>query len=181
MTITLQRYEWKKGDLVLPPRLRDASPRSLYIRRDVINAAEIIKWAKAQGFTSTLAASDMHVTVIYSRTAIDWMKISSDWMSSQEDGSLTIRPGGARLVERLGPEAVVLLFNSSELSWRHEAIKHNGASSDYEDYQPHVTITYKPPEGLDLMKVEPYRGEIRLGPEIFEEIDDTYRSNLEES
>jgi hypothetical protein len=45
----------------------------------------------------------------------------------------------------------VLLFNSSSLCWRHEDMVRNGASHDYDDYQPHVTITY---EGSDLDSVE---------------------------
>lgn len=76
------------------------------------------------------------------------------------------------MVERLGSEgAAVLLFSSSELAWRHEALKRDGgASSDYPEYQPHVTITYEIPDDLDLGAVEPYRGKLEFGPEIFEEI-----------
>jgi hypothetical protein len=42
----------------------------------------------------------------------------------------------------------------------------NGASHDFDEYQPHVTITYEGSD-LDLSKVEPYRGELVFGPEIF--------------
>jgi len=88
-------------------------------------------------------------------------------------GELKIGPGGPRVVEPLGPKgAVVLFFASSELSWRHHEIVEAGASWDYESYQPHITLTYNPPEGLELDDVEPYRGPITLGPEIFEEVND---------
>jgi hypothetical protein len=42
-----------------------------------------------------------------------------------------------------------------------------GASWDWPDYQPHISLSKAP---VDLSKIEPYRGEIVLGPEIFEEI-----------
>lgn len=147
----------------------DAAPRPLYVQRKVTNGSDILAWAKDQGFETTVSADDLHVTIAYSRQALDWMKVGGDW-SSRQDGGLTVAPGGARLVEPLGSEgAVVLLFNSSELAWRHMQIREAGASWDYEEYQPHVTITYAAGD-LDLSKVEPYRGKIEFGPEIFEDL-----------
>jgi len=156
----------------------DALPRPLYVRRQVTNGADILAWAKEQGFETTLPAEDLHVTIAYSRDPVDWMKAGSDWASG-EDGRLTIKPGGARLVEKFGGGAVVLLFNSSELSWRHQAIRDAGASWDWPDYQPHITITYAP-GAVDLDAVEPYRGAIELGPEIFEPLDEDWRFNVRE-
>lgn len=149
--------------------IADAAPRTLYVQRKVVNGAEILAWAKAQGFENTVPASDLHVTIAYSKQALDWMKVNETW-SGDSKGHLTVAPGGARLVEPLGSEgAVVLLFNSSELSWRHRQIREAGASWDFEDYQPHVTLTYAVGD-LDLNKVEPYRGKIEFGPEIFEDL-----------
>ena len=36
------------------------------------------------------------------------------------------------------------------------------------EYQPHITITWDKPEDLDIASVEPFRGALRFGPEIFE-------------
>lgn len=166
-----------------PPRraANDAAPRSLYVSRQLLNAGEVIKWAREQGFDTTLAAADMHVTVLYSKQPVDWMKMGSPW-SDDPKGNLTVPAGGARLVEPLGDKrAAVLLFSSSSLSWRHEDMVRNGASHDFDDYQPHVSITYTKPDGLDLAKVEPFRGELRFGPERFEEINDGWAANVEEA
>ncbi|WP_425516777.1 hypothetical protein [Ensifer adhaerens] len=150
------------------PITGDAAPRTLYVRRDVLNAAEITAWAKGQGFTDIVP--DLHVTITYSRTPVDWMKMGENW-SDNGKGGLTIPAGGPRLMEGFGAngEARVLSFASSTLSWRHEDMKRNGASSDREDYQPHITISYAA-NGPDLASVEPFRGKIELGPEIFDEI-----------
>lgn len=155
--------------------LADASPRSLYVRRDLLNGAEFLAWAKAQGFETTMDAADLHVTIAYSKRPVDWMKAGDDWTPG-DDGKLIVKPGGARIVERLGNKgAVVLLFGSNDLVYRHERIlREANASHDFPEYQPHVTITYQAPDGLDLATVEPYRGKLEFGPEIFEEIDDDW-------
>lgn len=155
------------------PAISDAAPRTLYVRRDVLNAAEIIAWAKGQGFNTTLAADDMHVTVAFSRTMIDWMKVGQAWESKVE-----VPEGGPRLMERFG-EARVLLFRASDLEWRHEAIKGAGASWDHPEYQPHITISYDP-EAPDLASVTPYQGKIVLGPEIFEEVKEDWKARIAE-
>lgn len=164
-----------------PLAANDAAPRTLYVQRKLLNADEFIAWAKAQGFDTTTPAADLHVTVAFSRVAVDWMKAGESW-NNTSDGKLTVPPGGARLVEKLGDKgAVVLLFNSSELSWRHEAIRREaGASWDHPEFQPHVTITYAGGD-LDLSKVEPYRGKLVFGPEIFEEINDNWTARLKET
>ncbi len=144
----------------------DSVPRSLYVSRKVVNVSDITNWAKSQGFEDI--ESDLHVTVAYSREAVDWIAMGQGWADDNK-GNMEIRPGGPRVVEPLGSEgAIVLMFASSDLYWRNRDMREKGASWDYEDYQPHVTITYK--GGVDLDNVKPYTGKIVLGPEIFEEI-----------
>lgn len=161
-------------------KMRDAAERSLYVSRRLINGAEFIAWAKDQGFGSVLTAGQLHVTVAFSRGPVDWMKIPSDW-SGDDEGRLIVRPGGARLVERLGDKgAVVLLFTNDHLEWRHQTIEGQGATWDFDSYQPHVTITYDGAD-VDLSKVEPYQGKLVFGPEIFEEIVEDWEKQVEEA
>lgn len=145
----------------------DAAPRTLYVYREVLNQPELEKWAARVGFKTTIP--DMHVTICYSKTPIDWMKTGDDW-GMREDGQIIVPPGGARLVDNFGDGAVVLCFRSPQLVWRHNQFEEAGASYDYAEYQPHITITYQPPDGMDVSKLEAYQGKIVLGPEIFEEI-----------
>lgn len=155
----------------------DAAPRTLYVRRDVLNAAEIIAHFKKQGFETTLPENDMHVTIAYSRTPVDWMKMGDNW-SDNGEGGLTVPAGGARIMEKFDGGATVLLFASSSLSWRHESMKHEGASWDHPEYQPHVTISYD--FNGDLGTVVPWRGVIVLGPEIFEEVNEEWKAGVTE-
>jgi hypothetical protein len=157
--------------LDMTQRIRDATtPRPLYVYRPVLNWKAIADFYKKQdGIESTLGA-DMHVTVIYSKKAIDWLKVGEDnFASTDKDGNLTIKPGGPRVMEQFG-QALVLAFASSDLSYRHNSAEYRAdASYDFDDYTPHVTITYKA-GAVDVMHMPVYTGEIILGPEVFEVI-----------
>ena len=92
--------------------------------------------------------------------------MGDNW-SDNGEGGITIPPGGPRIVEKLGENAIALSFASSHLSWRHMDMVRNGASHDWPEYQPHVTIASG---DIDLSKVEPFQGALKFGPEIFEEV-----------
>jgi hypothetical protein len=140
----------------------DAAPRTLYIKRKVKNAGAIVAWAKSQGFETPLPADDLHVTIAYSRAPVDWMKVGESWSPE-----LKIGAGGPRLMEQFG-KATVLLFTANELRWRNEAVTAAGGSWEHSEYQPHISISY----GFtgDISTVQPYQGEIVLGPELFAEV-----------
>lgn len=143
--------------------MEDWAAKPLYVRRDVINRADIVKWAESQGFIDI--APDLHVTITYSRTPVDWMAMGESWR-----GKLEIEAGGPRLVEALGPDGKykALLFTAYELISRNQDMRDKGASFDWPEYQPHISIQVG--GDIDLTMVKPYTGKIVLGPEIFEEI-----------
>lgn len=144
-----------------------AEAKTLYVRRDVLNGAEIHEWMKAQGFKSALPENDMHVTEAFSKTPVDWTQVQGN------SNPVVIHnlPSSAICLKRLGEngQAVVLCFQSPELTERHQYFRNAGASWDYPEYQPHVTLTYQA-DGVDLDDIEPYRGAIHLGAERFDEI-----------
>jgi phage-related protein (TIGR01555 family) len=152
-----------------PVPAKDAAPRTLYVSRKVQNVADLKAWAAVQGLPEL--QDDLHVTIAFSRTAVDWIEMGSTWAdySGKGTGELVVTAGGPRVVEPLGDRTAVLMFASSDLSWRNREMREKGASWDWPDYQPHISLTAEP---VDLANVEPYRGKIVLGPEIFEEIDE---------
>jgi phage-related protein (TIGR01555 family) len=156
-----------------------ADPKTLYIERKLLNADEVIRWAKSQGLETTLAPADMHVTVAYSRTPVDWFSVGTDWAGDQ-DGKLRVKPGGARTVERLGDgDAVALLFASDDLKWRHDRIAEAGASWDWPDYRPHITLSWNAP-GVDVAAIKPYVGPLVFGPELFSTVNEDWKSGVTE-
>lgn len=150
-------------------------PRPLYVYRRLKNAKDILAWAKAQGFKSIIPARDLHVTVAYSKRPVNWFSIGTDWSAE-----VTVPEGGPRAVDRLGTGgAVVLHFTCYDLKWRNEEMREKGASWDFEEYLPHVTLTYDAGD-IDLTKVEPYQGKLVFGPEVFEMIEDGWQDGLTE-
>ncbi len=151
-------------------KIKKTDPKSLYVSRKVINAAEIHSWAEDQGFENIVPEEKMHVTIVASKAPIDWMKLGNadEWNSEEE---FKVPEGGPRIVCALGDnKAPVLMFGSSKLSWRNEEALRLGASWDFNEYQPHITVSYEPTK-IDLDDIEPFTGEIILGPEMFEEFD----------
>lgn len=149
----------------------DARPRPLYVSRPVLNAAEIIEWAREQGFKTTIPAEQLHVTQAYSRRALDWAALAprTDILVAKVDSERT----WWRWVAKLGDDgAVVLMFESGELRDRWQAFIDAGASWDYEGFMPHVTISYDAADYLDVYAVTAYLGPIELGPERYDEITD---------
>lgn len=149
-------------------RVGDSIPKPLYVRRDLSPASTtaLKAWATKQGFKDI--QTEFHVTICYSRDPVDWMEMDADdW----GDNQLVIRKGGPRVVEKLGG-VIALLFASRRLRWRHEEMKARGASWDYEEYQPHITITTN--TDVDLSGIDIFQGELTFGEEIFEEIDSNY-------
>lgn len=139
---------------------------TLYVCRRVTNAGAIVAWAKSQGFKTTIDPDDMHVTIAYSKEELDW--------PPARKSHIELSPTQAgREVKRLGDKgAVVLCFNSKILTRRWHVLCGYGASWDYKEYTPHITISYRVPASFDLSKVKPYAGAIILGSEEFSEVDE---------
>lgn len=145
------------------PPVKDSTPRSLYVRRQVRNASAIRAWAASQGLVDLMPAEEMHVTIAYSTRPFDWMQIGESY---EEEIVIT---GGPRVVEVFDGGAVVLQIPCRSLHWRHSEIVSAGASWDHPEYAPHITLT-RAQQTVDPVAIQPYTGKIVLGPEIFEEI-----------
>lgn len=136
----------------------------LYASRKVLNGADIVAWAKKQGFKSTLAPEDMHVTIAYSSAPVDAAAVGK-----QSPGYMAGKATADGLHQFDGG-AVVLKLSAPTLQTRWQQFRKAGASWDFPEYQPHITITYDKGD-VDLAKVKPYAGPIELGPETVEPLD----------
>lgn len=148
------------------------APRPFYIMRPLLNADTLIDWAASQGFTSTLAPDDMHVTVMYSRKGLNWVNLKAD-------APAVVAKGGPRTVEQFG-KATVLCFESPSLEIRHVQLRASGASFDFDQYRPHVTLTYEGADHLDLSDVEPFTGGLSFGEEVISPIKADWADDLVE-
>ena len=157
-------------------RLFNISTSTLYVSRPLVNAQDLYNWAKQQGFPDILDPQHMHATIAYSRKSFDISVI--DQRVSKE---LHAQYEHDRHVQSLGNSgAVVLMFGSDDLHARWQHICDCGASWDYQQYQPHVTITYNSvPSGLDISAVDPFADTLVFGPEHWEPLDESWTTSDE--
>jgi hypothetical protein len=141
---------------------------SLYVSRPLLNAGEVAAHFARQGLQSVQAPSDMHVTIVYSKQPLEWAQVGE----TAEHFAVT---DGKRSLERLGPEgAIVLRFESYELTQRWREYRAVGATHDWDSYRAHVTITWNS-QGIDIDKLMPFKGPLHFGPERRRQIDDEWK------
>jgi len=147
------------------------NPRTLYTHRSVVNAADIIRWAKAQGFKTTLPEDKMHVTIAFSRVPMVWPAALLE--------PVVVPTPARRSVEQFDGGAVVLRFSSPELLHRWQELRDRGASWDWPEFHPHITITYDPGD-VDIAQVTPFYGPILLGQERMDEVQEDWKDGVVE-
>jgi len=135
-------------------------PRSIYVRRDVVDHDHIRRWFENQGLK---VDGGMHCTIAYSRRPILWSMVPP-----RKD---TIVERGHRM-GRLGSDGALVMFIDTRpgLGLHGEWLRfmHAGASYDFDSYRPHITICYQPK--VKVADIKPYPGIFELGPQIYETI-----------
>lgn len=136
------------------------TPKTLYVMRPVINSADIGNHFKSQG-SPLIKPDDMHVTIMYSKTPVDWNQFRA-----QKDNVEILHKLGRKVTD-LG-DYIVQLFKSGKLQKHHDRFLRGGCSWDYPSYRSHVSLFQTP--NPTLYSFRPYMGPIILGPEQFDEV-----------
>lgn len=145
----------------------------LYVCRPVVNGADLLEWAQSIGLKQCLPADDLHVTICFSKEQFDHTVLQP------ADDMLTVPLQGRREFTVLGEGALVVKFESEELSARHQQFRDAGASWDWPSYMPHVTLTYEAPPGFEPEDFRPFLGPIILGPERWRELDENWKEKVQ--
>lgn len=150
--------------------------KTLYVRRNLLNAKEFLDHYRKQGFSETLSESEVHLTIAFSKKAVNWNDISKhirnyDTYVNKTD-TIPLGDKGAIICK--------LLDGISYFEDRHKDFKEIGCSWDYDSYQPHITITYKGFDG-NLEDTTPYKGFLKFGPEIFSEVESDWDKKIKRS
>jgi cation transport regulator ChaB len=157
--------EWDDKKRKKKPKVEKASgAQPIYMYRPVMNAEQLHEWAASQGFKTALLPDDMHVTVVFSKAAFSAHYSRLAEMNEIVHYSNVVVQGGKRAVVPLGDKgAVVLKIQSDSLQYEHLSFRTEGASWDFQEYTPHITITYNGSD-LDPSQMQPFTGDIVLGP-----------------
>lgn len=155
-------------------------PKPLYAFYPVTNAPAIRDWYKANGLGELTSAGDMHVTVCYSKQPIDWMMVEPNiWCDDK--GMVHVPPGGPRVHDMFGPahDTLVLRFSSWALNSRWSDFVRAGASWDFDEFSPHITLAIG--YAGDPADVPMYQGAIELGPETFQDLNPDWKDTRTEN
>lgn len=135
---------------------RQLYPQAHWIGRPLLNADTLAEWAKGEGFHD-LVPEAWHVTIA---------RPEARSILALDDRPLVIRAKGRRQVSRFSG-LLVLEFPSCALTARNRQWSASEAEREFRRFRPHVSFT--PDDGRDLSCVCPFRGELVLGSETFDE------------
>ena len=152
--------------------LTEDNKESIYVSRKVLNGEDIKSWFKEAGIDAVLDPEKMHITIAYSRDKIDPSTVTPD------TGRLNINPE-KRTMDSFDGDCLVMKVESPSLKPRWQYYMDAGCSFDYDEYQPHITISYD--FGGDMSDFKPFPGTIELGPEVIEPLDLDWASKVEHS
>jgi ADP-ribose pyrophosphatase YjhB (NUDIX family) len=122
------------------------------------SANVLAAWAAEMGVPNPVAAKDLHLTTVYSRTPVP------AYSPNGLPGMLLLADGFG--LEHFGT-ALVLTVTAEWLMENAEHAKSLGATSDFPSYRPHITLSYDAP---DFMPETPPPFALRLGDERVEDL-----------
>lgn len=110
---------------------------TLFLFRPVVNAAAIREYAQTLGFEDSQIKNRFHVTLAFSKTPVDWD--NPVFQTRMGEDTFT---GGTRTLTRLDgdPNTVVLTFEARPLAQRWGELILAGASWDFDDFIPHISL-----------------------------------------
>lgn len=135
------------------------TPQTFYLRRAVADPQPLLA---VLGALNLPVKPNLHTTLIYSTTPVDWDLP----VFTPEDGALDLVLLRPRL-EAFGPgkALMALVFDQPILSARHHALLRFGARSDWSPYQPHITLGPVPDRWQARSAHVPLPTQMLLGPE----------------
>lgn len=119
------------------------------------SANKLAEWCVSHLIPSPTNLTKYHSTIVYSRTDVpeadklvdDFVKLHQKIKLQGERFELFDSKGGPTGNEK--KNVLVLVLKAPKLTKLHELLKKHGASHDYEEYHPHVTLSYEVPDGFD--------------------------------
>lgn len=120
---------------------------------DLQTAQNLAGWCAANLITDPLAADKYHSTVLYSRKPVEKAQEIVDTVAKE----IELEAVGFKLFdskEDPAKAALVIELKAPELTALHKKLIAAGGTHDYDDYTPHVTVTYTADPNLDLSSLK---------------------------
>lgn len=139
----------------------------LYVALKVMpgSAAALANWAKDAGIPNPVAAADLHITTVYSRTPVPLYQLPDPGYAPTEQ----LDPAEYRLGFLDEGNVLVMFVRSCLACASHDHAANKGASWDYPTYEPHITLSYDASGFTTLPEPPPFA--IEVGDEYARRID----------
>lgn len=148
---------------------REKKPMYVGVKLDGNSLAELAKLN--QGVENKVSKGEMHITVAYSRKPI-----SLSALGALEPPASVKAKHYSIFKTQTGENCLVLEVESPTLTARHrEIIDDYGASYDFPEYKPHITLSYDCGIGFDIKKLPP----VDTIPELFANLEYAMELDLE--
>lgn len=135
------------------------APRGTYfgLKPSKATIESILEFIDRYGVPEPIDSDKLHATVVYSRTfcsAQPLGKIDPPWVGNFTQYNLFPR----NVEQDPTPMCLVLEFDCPELLARHHELRNvYGASHDFPEFKPHLTLTYNAGD-YDHLALPPYQG-----------------------
>lgn len=140
---------------------REENTTGTYVSRSVKNHKQVYEWFANQGLTP-VPSEELHVTISYSRV---------EFNHTADDKIIIIAPSQMLSIEPLGNEGCLTMkLTSDELKANFDKCMSEGATYDYDEYVPHITIAINVPDEIISTLVMPDFS-IELDVEIIKPLD----------
>lgn len=141
--------------------------------KDDLNKIE--KWCKENKIPTPVSKNEMHTTILYSKKPCPNYKplgkLSSPIKASIEEQEVWDTQDKKR--------ALVVKLNSPDMVKRHKQLmKEHKASFDYDEYKPHITLSYDVGKDFTLDKISKLKdsvGSIQAVEEYYEPLKDNWQ------
>jgi 2'-5' RNA ligase len=123
---------------------------------DDATVENLVRWAEQHQIPAAVAGETLHSTVVYSRNLVTQEEIDVLDLNLNVDYGevcpVDLTPIGFQLFSSQdGTRSIlVIVLSAPYLTDLHQRLVAQGATHDFEDYVPHVTMSYNVPSDLDL-------------------------------
>lgn len=132
--------------------------KTIYLARPVLNPLPELEALRKQ-LKLAPKREKLHVTLVFSKTRVDW---SNPVFAPKED-TITLSEASYQLVTF--DDHVALKVSSSQLSGRFVDLTRAGAQTDFEGFNPHITLGTFTPDSRPIPEWVTLTSHIVLGPE----------------
>lgn len=169
-TVSYAKRAVEAGDVVF-----EKGDANLYVSRPLLDgsADRLHDWAVENGIKNIVPPELMHVTQVHSKAEVDTDSLTPN------DTVLDVGADG-RWLSQLGKgNCLVMFFQSPDMQARFKEAQAAGASWDFPNFMPHVTISYDtgdtPAQNYQMTQAPDFP--LQLGPESFQASNDNWTSD----